>query len=92
MKDGKMSKSVASSGKYGHNKLLSFAESSMSGDDSLNVPSQKALGGSHNVAMAVLSEQSRKFKQQQKERKLHLNVKLMVYQSPKSNGFIMDNQ
>ena len=65
-KGEKLGKSVASSGNYGHNKLLSFAESSMSGDDSLNIPSQKALGGSHNVAMAVLSEQSRKFKQQQR--------------------------
>jgi len=41
----------------------------MSGSDSsINVPSAKALGGNHNVAMAVLAEQSRKFKKTQMRR------------------------
>lgn len=40
----------------------------MSGASTINVPSQQAMGGSHNVAMAVLAEQNRNFKKTQNKK------------------------
>lgn len=55
-------------GNHGHNEIVNFAKSWSDGTVSVSVPDQNALGGSHNVAMAVIAEQSRKFKNQQKQR------------------------
>ena len=54
-------------GNHGHNAIVNFAQSWKAGED-VSVPDQQSLGGSHNVAMAVIAEQSRKFKNQQKKR------------------------
>ena len=50
---------------HGHNILVQAAQETMKqpGVPKVNtIPSQKSMGGSHNVAMAVLTEQSRQFK------------------------------
>jgi len=60
-------------GNMGHNLIVDIAKESKSGNVDQNVQigvkngkvsvsSQKSMGGSHNVAMAVLQEQSNKFK------------------------------
>ena len=53
----------------GHSALLEYAEQAMKNEDNSiktpNVSSQASMGGAHNVAMAVLAEQSRNFRNQQ---------------------------
>lgn len=64
-------------GNHGHNVILDMAKNSMNPQatpmvQAKSLPSQKSMGGSHNVAMAVLTEQSNKFKKQQ-QRALKVN-------------------
>jgi hypothetical protein len=59
----------------GHSALLDFAKDAMNGkDNTIKTPlvsSQASMGGAHNVAMAVLAEQSRDFRnKQQQQRKV----------------------
>lgn len=63
---------VQGSGNYGHNALISFAQAHTAGEVSstVTVPSAQSLGGSHNVAMAVIAEQSRNFKKQQSKKQV----------------------
>merc|ERR1712051_41344 len=55
----------------GHSALLEYAEQAMKNEDNsirtTSVSSQASMGGAHNVAMAVLAEQSRNFRNQQKK-------------------------
>jgi len=55
----------------GHSALLEYAEQAMLREDNSirtpSVSSQASMGGAHNVAMAVLAEQSRNFREQQKK-------------------------
>jgi len=60
---------VSNNGNHGHNVLVNVAKAQMSGEVESTIPSQKSLGGSHNVAMAVLVESSRQFKKQQQQKK-----------------------
>ena len=54
-------------GDHGHNVLINIAKNGVDKTQvAANVPSQSSMGGAHNVAMAVLSEQSRKFQAKQK--------------------------
>ena len=54
-----------------HNVLLKYAKDSMDGkvEEKTRLPSQEAMGGAHNVAMAVLAEQSNRFIKQQEQQK-----------------------
>lgn len=64
MKTGKpITKTTKKYQSHGHNILVEAAQDVMSGKSVATIPSQKSMGGSHNVAMAVLTEQSRQFKQ-----------------------------
>jgi hypothetical protein len=55
---------VKNQGNHGHNAILDIAQKSMSNEVESTIPSQQSLGGSHNVAMAMIAEQSRSFKKQ----------------------------
>ena len=65
----------------------------MSGDSSLShLPTEKALGGSHNVAMAVIAEQSRTFKKQQQKRQQVQQSGLSGFFSQLSNRNLSEKQ
>jgi uncharacterized PurR-regulated membrane protein YhhQ (DUF165 family) len=65
----------------------------MSGEIESTIPSQQSLGGSHNVAMAVLSEQSRTFKkQQQKNKQVQSTSGLSSFFSNLSNRNVSEKQ
>jgi hypothetical protein len=84
---------VRNSGNHGHNAIVDIAKSSMSGEIESTIPSQQSLGGSHNVAMAVLSEQSRTFKkQQQKNRQVQSTSGLSSFFSNLSNRNVSEKQ
>jgi hypothetical protein len=55
----------------GHSALLDYAKDAMKREDnSIKTPlvsSQASMGGAHNVAMAVLAEQSRDFRNKQQQ-------------------------
>lgn len=69
---GKKVPAVQGSGNYGHNVLVNYAQAHTAGEVSstVTVPSAQSMGGSHNVAMAVLAEQSRNFKKQQSKKQV----------------------
>ena len=65
---------------HGHNILVQAAQETMKqpGVPKVNtIPSQKSMGGSHNVAMAVLTEQSRQFKQKRAAQQAQVNSQSM---------------
>jgi len=67
MGNGSKKTIVQGAGNHGHNALIDYAQAHMAGEVSSTIPSAQSLGGSHNVAMAVLAEQSRNFKKQMRK-------------------------
>lgn len=66
-----------------HNRLIESAKKLVKGSSKSKVPSQKSMGGAHNSALAVLTEESNKFKAQRAQKKSS-NMDLFSYFSTSS--------
>ena len=82
-------------GNHGHNAILEMAQSSINPQatpkvQANSIPSQKSMGGSHNVAMAVLTESSNKFKKQQQHALKNNHSPFSMFSA--SNANVSDKQ